>query len=57
MEKPLYLDHQHALALKHAIEEYQNHPSRNEWPEWKRATVDNLVTILRHFYQTVDPTD
>ena len=57
MEKPLYLDYQHALALKHAIEEYQNHPSRSDWPEWKRATVDNLVTILRQFYLTIDPAD
>lgn len=57
MEKPLYLDYHHALALKHAVEEYQYHPSRNEWPEWKRATVDNLVTILRQFYMTVDPAD
>lgn len=57
MEKPLYLDYHHALALKHAIEEYQNHPSRSEWSASKRATVDNLVTVPRHFHATLDPAD
>ena len=57
MEKPLYLDYNHTLVLKHAIEEYQNHPSRSDWPAWKRDTVDNLVTILRHHHEKLDPTD